>query len=170
MNRTWVSHGNFQILFISEVKTQNCSRVFFFGHRIILMTNSNFQTPLTLNSHKSGLKNHRIKNYHIFGISRTSAFIWHPLIPPENFCIGVICKNAKKYRFCPFSVSGRWKKVRGRRSDNFEATGRAHSSFGSFLPIFFGEHIEIGITTETVGPRPPWSEMIQICVLKKTLF
>ena len=80
MNRTWVSHGNFQILFISEVKTQNCSRVFFFEHRIILMTNSKFQTPLTLNSHKSGLKNHRIKNYHIFGISRTSAFIWHPLI------------------------------------------------------------------------------------------
>ena len=170
MNRTWVSHGNFQILFISEFKTQNCSRVFIFWHRIILMTNSKFQTPLTLNSHKSGLKNHRIKNYHIFGISRTSAFIWHPRIPPENFCIGVICKNAKKYLFCPFSVSGRWKKVRGRRSDNFEATGRAHSSFGSFLPIFFGEHIEIGITSETVGPRPPWSEMIQICVLKKALF
>ena len=62
------------------------------------------------------------------------------------------------------------KKVRGRRSDNFEATGRAHSSFGSFLPIFFGEHIEIGITSKIVGPRPPWSEMIQICVLKKTLF
>ena len=61
------------------------------------MTNSKFQTPLTLNSHKSGLKNHRIKNYHIFGTSRTSAFIWHPLIPLENFCIGVICKNAKKY-------------------------------------------------------------------------
>ena len=155
---------------MAEVKTQNCSRVFFFEHRIILMTNSKFQTPLTLNSPKSGLKNHRIKNYHIFGISSTSVFIWHPRIPPENFCIGVICKNAKKYRFCPFSVSGRWKKVRGRRSDNFEATGRAHSSFGSFLPIFFGEHIEIGITTETVGPRPPWSEMIQICVLKKTLF
>ena len=65
MNRTWVSHGTFQVLFISEVKTQNCSRVFFFWHRIILMTNSKFQTPLTLNSHKSGLKNHRIKNYHI---------------------------------------------------------------------------------------------------------
>ena len=69
------------------------------------MTNSNFQTPLTLNSHKSCLKNYRIKNYHIFGISRTSAFIWHPWIPLENFCIGVIGKNAKKYRFCPFSVS-----------------------------------------------------------------
>ena len=147
-----------------------CARIYFFWHRIILMTNSKFQTPLTLNSHKSGLKNHRIKNYHIFGTSRTSVFIWHPRIPHENFCIGVICKNAKKYRFFPFSVSRRWKKVRGRRSDNFEATGRAHSSFGSFLPIFFGEHIEIGITSETVGPRPPWSEMIQICVLKKTLF
>ena len=151
-------------------ESQYCSRIYFFEHRIILRTNSKFQTPLTLNSHKSGLKNHRIKNYHIFGISRTSAFIWHPLKPPENFCIGVICKNAKKYRFCPFSVSRRWKKVRGRRSDNFEATGLAHSSFGSFLPILFGEHIEIGITSETVGPRPPWSEMIQICVLKKTLF
>ena len=151
-------------------ESQYCSRICFFEHRIILMTNKKFQTPLTLNSHKSGLKNHRIKNYHIFGTSRTSVFIWHPRIPHENFCIGVICKNAKKYRFFPFSVSRRWKKVRGRRSDNFEATGRAHSSFGSFLPIFFGEHIEIGITSETVGPRPPWSEMIQICVLQKALF
>merc|ERR1711934_621255 len=52
----------------------------------ISMTNSKFQTPLTLNSHKSGLKNHRIKNYHIFGISRTSAFIWHIWIPLKNFC------------------------------------------------------------------------------------
>ena len=107
MNRTWVYHGTFEVLFISEVKTKNCSRVIFCYAALFLMTNSKFQTPLTLNSHKSGLKNHRIKIYHIFGISRTSAFIWHPRIPPENFCIGVICKNAKKYRFCPFSVSGR---------------------------------------------------------------
>ena len=121
----------------------------------------------TLISNNSGLKNDSIKNHHFFRNGRTSAFIWHICIPLENFCIGVIGKNAKKYRFCPFSVSRRWKKVRGRRSDNFEATGRAHSSFGSFLPILFGEHIEIGITSETVGLRPPWSEMIQICVLKK---
>ena len=119
-------------------ESQYCSRINFFWHRIILRTNSKFQTPLTLNSHKSGLKNHRIKNYHIFGTSRTSVFIWHPRIPHENFCIGVICKNAKKYRFFPFSVSRRWKKVRGRRSDNFEATGRAQSSFWSLLPILLG--------------------------------
>ena len=30
MNRTWVSHGTFQVLFISEVKTQNCGRGIFF--------------------------------------------------------------------------------------------------------------------------------------------
>ena len=132
---------------MAEPEMENCSRIYFCYAALILMTNSKFPTPLTLKSHKSGLKNHRIKNYHIFGTSRTSAFIWHPLIPPENFCIGVICKNAKKYRFCPFSVYGRWKNVRGRGSDNFEATGRAHSSFGSFLPILFGEHIEIGILT-----------------------
>ena len=101
-NRTWKVPCETHVLFIWEVKTQNCSRVFFFEHRIILMTNSKFQTPLTLNSPKSGLKNHRIKNYHIFGSSRTSVFIWDPRIPHENFCIGVICKNAKKYRFSHF--------------------------------------------------------------------
>ena len=39
----------------------------------------------------SGLKNHRIKNYHIFGISRTSAFIWHIWIPLKNFCKRTRC-------------------------------------------------------------------------------
>ena len=29
MNRTWVSHGTFEVLFMAEVKTKNCSRVFF---------------------------------------------------------------------------------------------------------------------------------------------
>ena len=61
----------------------------------------------TWGSYNSGLKSYRISNNHIFGIARTSAFIWHIWIPLENFCIGVIGKNAKKLRFCPFSVS-RW--------------------------------------------------------------
>ena len=91
---------------------------------------------------------------------------WHMTYPEYLFKM----RNAKTPRFYPFSLSAPRNNVRGQRSDNFEATGRAHSSFGRFLPIFFGEHIEIGITSKTVGPRPPWSEMIQICVLKKTLF
>ena len=103
----WKKVGYFDADSIWSRNFENCGRVFFFERQLFLMTNSKFQTPLTLNSHKSGLKNHRIKNYHIFGTSRTSAFIWHPRIPHENFCIGVICKNAKKYRFFPFSVSQR---------------------------------------------------------------
>ena len=40
----------------------------------------------TWGSYNSGLKNYRITNNHIFGIARTSAFIWHPQIPLEKFC------------------------------------------------------------------------------------
>ena len=40
----------------------------------------------TWGSYNSGLKNYRITNNHIFGIARTSAFIWHPRIPRKNFC------------------------------------------------------------------------------------
>ena len=78
-----------------------------------------------------------------------------PWIPLKDFCIGAIGQNTKRTCFFQFSVSAPRNNVGGRRSDNFEATGRAHSSFGRFLPILFGEHIEIGITSETVGPRPP---------------
>ena len=42
----------------------------------------------TLGSNNSGLKNYRIKNHHIFGIARTSAFIWHIWIPLKKICNG----------------------------------------------------------------------------------
>ena len=40
----------------------------------------------TWGSYNSGLKNYRITNNHIFGIARTSAFIWHIWIPLKKFC------------------------------------------------------------------------------------
>ena len=40
----------------------------------------------TWGSYNSGLENYRITNNHIFGIARTSAFIWHPRIPLKKFC------------------------------------------------------------------------------------
>ena len=40
----------------------------------------------TLGSNNLGLKKCRIKNHHIFGIARTSAFIWHIWIPLKKFC------------------------------------------------------------------------------------
>ena len=41
---------------------------------------------LTLGSNNLGLKKCRIRNHHIFGIARTSAFIWHIWIPLKKFC------------------------------------------------------------------------------------
>ena len=40
----------------------------------------------TLGSNNLGLKKCRIRNHHIFGIPRTSAFIWHIWIPLKKFC------------------------------------------------------------------------------------
>ena len=58
---------------ISEPKSQNCGRVFFFGHQFF-----NFHPTLTANNY--GLKLSKLKNYNIFGIARTLAFSWyHPI-------------------------------------------------------------------------------------------
>ena len=51
MNRTCVSHGTFEVLFITEPKTQNCSRVIFPNGFLFLLTLLKFQIPLTLSSH-----------------------------------------------------------------------------------------------------------------------
>ena len=88
MNRTWVSHGTFQVLFISEVKTQNCGRGIFFWHRLFLVTNQKFQSRLTLSAYNSASKALNLKKYHIFGIPRTSAFTWYPpwyMMQHQNF-------------------------------------------------------------------------------------
>ena len=74
MNRIGFSHGKFDILFISGLKTAYWSRVFFFGRQLFLRTNSKFHTPLTLTSHNSGSKHRSIENHHIFRFVRTSAF------------------------------------------------------------------------------------------------
>ncbi len=64
---------------------------------------------------------------------------------PAPFPNWQICKKK--------NVSAQRNNVEGRRSDNYEATGRAHSSFWRFLPKLFREHIEIGITSKIWGPR-----------------
>ena len=64
---------------MAEPKTKNCSRVFFPNGFLFLLTSLKFQTPLTLRSHSSGLKNYSNKNYHIFRKPWASAFRWHTL-------------------------------------------------------------------------------------------
>ena len=77
MNRIGFSHGKFDILFMSGLKTAYWSRVFFFERQLFFRTNSKFQTPLTLTSHNSGSKHRSMENNHIFQIVRTSAFTWY---------------------------------------------------------------------------------------------
>ena len=103
MNRTWVSHGTFQVLFISEVKTQNCGRGIFFGHRLFLVTNRKFQSRLTLSAYNSASKALNLKKYHIFGIPRTSAFTWYPpryMMQHQNF--EKLTKYKKRQNFVNF--------------------------------------------------------------------
>ena len=64
---------------------RNIVAVSFFCYTAILQTKFLRFDP-TLGSNNSGLKNPRIKNHHIFGISRTSAFRWHIWITLKNFC------------------------------------------------------------------------------------
>ena len=69
---------------MAKPETKNCSRIYFFWHRNFAKKNLRFDP--TLGSNNLGLKNSRIKNHHIFGIARTSAFIWHIWIPLKKFC------------------------------------------------------------------------------------
>ena len=78
--------------------------------------------------------------------------------------------NTKKYHFSCFWASQRWKKVGGRRSDNFDATAPAHGSFWPILPTFLMGINRNDDTLKFWGPRPPQSWKNQICVPKKTWF
>ena len=95
---------------MAEPKTKNCSRVFFPNGFLFLLPLLKFQTPLTLSSHSSGLKNYSNKNYHIFRKPWTSAFRWCTLDTSEK------CSNLRKKRlrlrsFGPFwtiSTENQW--------------------------------------------------------------
>ena len=170
MNRIGFSHGKFDILFISGLKTAYWSRVFFFERQLFLMTNSKFQTPLTLTSHNSGSKHRSIENHHIFRFVRTSAFTWCSPCRVYEIRMSRKCGKHKKYHFSCFWASQRWKKVGGRRSDNFDATAPAHGSFWPILPTFLMGINRNDDTLKFWGPRPPQSWKNQICVPKKTWF
>ena len=96
MNRICVSHGTFEVLFISEPKTQNCSRVIFPNGFLFLLPLLKFQTLMTLSSHSSGLKNYSNKNHHIFRKPWTSKHSFGPL--PQKI-------NGKSLKLAVWTVS-----------------------------------------------------------------
>ena len=77
---------------IWKYETQNWMRIYFFWHRHFAQKKFLRFDP-TLSSNNSGL-NCRIKNHHIFGKGRSSAFIWHPWIPlkkqRKNVCVCIL--------------------------------------------------------------------------------
>ena len=76
MNRIGFSHGKFDILFISGLKTAYWSRVFFLWRRLFSGTSPKFQTLLTLSSRNSRSETRKIDKFHIFETAWTSAFSW----------------------------------------------------------------------------------------------
>ena len=61
---------------VASPKNQNCGRVFFLQHLLILLTDPKFQSLLTLSSNNSPLETPTPKKYDIFGILRTWASTW----------------------------------------------------------------------------------------------
>ena len=103
MNRKLVSHGTFEVLFISEPKRKIVALLF-------LLTLLKFQTPLTLSSHNSGSKNYSNKNHHIFRKPWTSAFRWYTLDTSEK-CFNLRKKRLRLRSFGPFwtiSTENQW--------------------------------------------------------------
>ena len=81
------------MIIISSFNLQYDESVSFLLRLLFLLPLLKFQTPLTLSSHSSGLKNYSNKNYHIFRKPWTSAFRWHTLDTSEIFF------NLRKMRF-----------------------------------------------------------------------
>ena len=67
---------------VSSFNLQYDESVSFLLRLLFLLPLLKFQTPLTLSSHSSGLKNYSNKNHHIFRKPWTSAFRWHTLDTP----------------------------------------------------------------------------------------
>ena len=63
---------------------------------------------------------------------------------------GVIGKNAKKIRFCPFSVSRRWKKVRGQHSDNLKLLDVPRAHFEAFYLYSWGNILKLASPKKTL--------------------
>ena len=168
MNRIGFSHGKFDILFISGLKTAYWSRVSFFWRQLFLRTNSKFHTPLTLTSHNSGSKHRSIENHHIFRFVRTSAFTSYSPCRVYEIRMSRKCGKHEQIQFFMFLGVPTMKKS-------------WRPAFGQFwcyrtspwLILTDITHILIWPTDDATlkfwGPRPPQSWKNQICVPKKNM-
>ena len=72
----WAQYGWFHADSVTELKIENCGRVFFLWHRVISMTDQFFRTHPSLTAYSSRSKPHTPNKLHIFGKLWTWAFAW----------------------------------------------------------------------------------------------
>ena len=70
------SHGWDDLLFVSDLKTHYCGRVFFLQRLLFLLTDPQFHSLMTLSSNNSPSKPDTSNKFHIFGKLWTWAFTW----------------------------------------------------------------------------------------------
>ena len=81
-----------------------------------------------------------------------------------------VCPKAKKGPFWHFFCVRSEKNSSGRQSDNINASGLPNTSFESFCPKLFREHVKNVGTFKIGGPSPLQSHLIQIRVAPKSYF
>ena len=166
----WAQYGWFHADSVTELKIENCGRVFFLWRLVISMTDQFFRTHPSLTAYSSRSKPHTPNKLHIFGKLWTWAFAWSY---PGFFFFEQISRNErfmKKLVFLHFFVSAPKKNSSGRRSDNIDASGLPNSSSESLCPKDFREHVKNVGTFKIGGPSPLQSQLIQFRVRQKSCF
>ena len=97
-NSTSFSHGWYDMLFVSGVKSQNCGRVIFFWHLVFSRMDQFFRTHPSLTAYSSRSKPHTPNKFHIFGKVRTWGFTWSLIqkLPPVTRGRGFLDPQVQK--------------------------------------------------------------------------
>ena len=112
----------------------------------------------TLGSNNLGLKKCRIRNHHIFGIARTSAFIWHIWIPLKKFC-----KRTRRVCVCIVLVHfGRFSQEVNEKSVKLAVFSDTSPTTFTFTPLWNRNEMK---RTETIVYRKAQDAEHIICIV-----
>ena len=155
-------YGGPDLLFVSDPKTQNCGRVFFFVTSLIFRDKHTFAALCWLWTAITPVK--KLARPKSTTFSETSGReLWHgPIL--EKFSHQKISRRrvfSKKRRFLQFSIAAPRKISNSCQSDNFDARRSAHGSSESSCPKFSETHAEKVSIFKIVGASPLQSQVIQ---------
>ena len=98
----WAQYGWFHADSVTELKIENCGRVFFLWHLVISMTDQFFRTHPSLTAYSSRSKPHTPNKLHIFGKLWTWAFAWS--YPGRIFLHKIFEEKRKKQKMHFFAI------------------------------------------------------------------